>query len=340
MGRAMAYCRLRGARHAGRPRSRAHPHDLRQHSRHDRDAPPSSASAARTHPRHAVRQVRVLQPALLGQGSPGDRADRGCRERSGPSSPGRRWSRPPPAIPAWRSPWCARRKGYPLVARHGRVVLRRAPPASCACSAPRSSSRPPRSAAAAWCARPQASPEKHGWFLARQFENEANPAYHRNTTGPEILSDFAGKRLDYFVTGWGTGGTLTGAGEMIRLAAPGAPDHRRASRPTRALLAASPGRRTRSRAGRRTSCRGPQSRGRRIRSSPVTDAEAIEEARALATRRASSAASPPVPRSPRRSRSPRGARARSSSRCFRTPASVSSSTLLFEGIPEAGDPEP
>src|SRR5262245_53824788 len=61
---------------------------------------------------------------------------------------------------------------------------------------------------------------KHGWFLARQFENEANPAYHRNTTGPEILSDFAGKRLDYFVTGWGTGGTLTGAGQVIRLARP------------------------------------------------------------------------------------------------------------------------
>jgi cysteine synthase A len=62
--------------------------------------------------------------------------------------------------------------------------------------------------------------EKHGWFLARQFENEANPAYHRNTTGPEILLDFAGKRLDYFVTGWGTGGTLTGVGEILRLARP------------------------------------------------------------------------------------------------------------------------
>jgi cysteine synthase A len=61
---------------------------------------------------------------------------------------------------------------------------------------------------------------KHGWFLARQFENPANPAYHRNTTGPEILSDFAGKRLDYWVTGYGTGGTMTGAGEMIRLARP------------------------------------------------------------------------------------------------------------------------
>ena len=63
--------------------------------------------------------------------------------------------------------------------------------------------------------------QKHGWFLARQFENPANPAYHRNTTGPEILLDFAGRRLDYFVTGWGTGGTLTGAGEMLKLARPG-----------------------------------------------------------------------------------------------------------------------
>ena len=61
---------------------------------------------------------------------------------------------------------------------------------------------------------------KHGWFLARQFENEANPAYHRSTTGPEIIQDFVGRRLDFFVTGWGTGGTLTGAGQMIRLARP------------------------------------------------------------------------------------------------------------------------
>lgn len=62
--------------------------------------------------------------------------------------------------------------------------------------------------------------EKYGWFLARQFENPANPEYHRNTTGPEILRDFAGKRLDYWVTGYGTGGTMTGAGEMIKLARP------------------------------------------------------------------------------------------------------------------------
>lgn len=62
--------------------------------------------------------------------------------------------------------------------------------------------------------------DKHGWFLARQFDNPANPAYHRSTTAAEILRDFAGKRLDYFVTGWGTGGTMTGVGEVLRVARP------------------------------------------------------------------------------------------------------------------------
>jgi cysteine synthase len=62
--------------------------------------------------------------------------------------------------------------------------------------------------------------EKHGWFFTNQFENPANPAYHRQTTAPEILRDFAGRRLDYFVTGWGTGGTLTGVGEVLKVARP------------------------------------------------------------------------------------------------------------------------
>jgi len=62
--------------------------------------------------------------------------------------------------------------------------------------------------------------EKHGWFLARQFENPANPAYHAQTTGPEILRDFAGDRLDFWVTGWGTGGTLSGAGRVLKAARP------------------------------------------------------------------------------------------------------------------------
>jgi cysteine synthase A len=62
--------------------------------------------------------------------------------------------------------------------------------------------------------------KKNGSFLARQFENPANPEYHRNTTGPEILRDFVGKRLDWWVTGYGTGGTLTGAGDILRKARP------------------------------------------------------------------------------------------------------------------------
>ncbi len=62
--------------------------------------------------------------------------------------------------------------------------------------------------------------DKHGWFLASQFTNPANPAYHRNTTAPEILRDFAGQRLDFFVSGWGTGGTLTGVGEVLKAARP------------------------------------------------------------------------------------------------------------------------
>jgi cysteine synthase A len=62
--------------------------------------------------------------------------------------------------------------------------------------------------------------KKHGWFMTEQFDNPANPEYHRNTTGPEIIRDFAGRRLDYYVSGWGTGGTITGAGEIIKMARP------------------------------------------------------------------------------------------------------------------------
>ncbi len=68
--------------------------------------------------------------------------------------------------------------------------------------------------------RAKAYAQKHGAFLTEQFDNPANPAYHRNTTGPEILQDFADHRLNWFVSGWGTGGTLTGAGQMIKLARP------------------------------------------------------------------------------------------------------------------------
>jgi len=123
--------------------------------------------------------------------------------------------------------------------------------------------------------------KKHGWFLARQFENEANPAYHRSTTGPEILSDFAGKRLDYFVTGWGTGGTLTGAGQMIRLARPDVQII--ATEPAgAALLSGKPF--TPHKIQGWTPDFVPAVLDRTVphRVLPVTDAEAIETARALA----------------------------------------------------------
>jgi cysteine synthase A len=56
----------------------------------------------------------------------------------------------------------------------------------------------------------------NGWFLARQFETEANAEIHESTTGREIIADFKGERLDYFVTGYGTGGTVTGVGRVLR----------------------------------------------------------------------------------------------------------------------------
>jgi cysteine synthase len=62
--------------------------------------------------------------------------------------------------------------------------------------------------------------EKNGWFLTRQFENEANPAIHEHTTGPEIVAAFKGKKLDYWVTGFGTGGTLTGVARVLKKQSP------------------------------------------------------------------------------------------------------------------------
>lgn len=56
----------------------------------------------------------------------------------------------------------------------------------------------------------------NGWFLASQFETDANAKIHENTTAREILSDFDGKRLDYWVSGYGTGGTVTGVGRVLR----------------------------------------------------------------------------------------------------------------------------
>ena len=57
---------------------------------------------------------------------------------------------------------------------------------------------------------------KHGWWMSRQFENEANPEFHSRTTAQEIVRDFEGEKLDYWVTGFGTGGTLKGVARVLR----------------------------------------------------------------------------------------------------------------------------
>jgi len=62
--------------------------------------------------------------------------------------------------------------------------------------------------------------KKYGWFLADQFQNPANPEYHRKTTAVEIINDFKNEKLDYFISGWGTGGTITGVGEVLKVARP------------------------------------------------------------------------------------------------------------------------
>ena len=74
---------------------------------------------------------------------------------------------------------------------------------------------PPAEGATGMVRKTIALAEKNGWFYTRQFENEANADFHSNTTAKEILADFAGERLDYWVTGFGTGGTLKGVARVL-----------------------------------------------------------------------------------------------------------------------------
>ena len=67
----------------------------------------------------------------------------------------------------------------------------------------------------AWSNKAQELAKTHGWFLTRQFENEANPDMHSRTTAREIVDDFKGEKLDYWVTGFGTGGTLKGVARVL-----------------------------------------------------------------------------------------------------------------------------
>ncbi|MCT4792412.1 MULTISPECIES: cysteine synthase A [Exiguobacterium] len=70
-------------------------------------------------------------------------------------------------------------------------------------------------------ARATAEAEEHGYFMPQQFNNESNPVVHEKTTGPEIVEAFEGMTLDAFIAGIGTGGTITGAGKVLREAFPG-----------------------------------------------------------------------------------------------------------------------
>jgi cysteine synthase len=181
---------------------------------------------------------------------------------------------------------------------------------------------------------------KHGWFLANQFANPANPAYHRSTTGPEILRDFAGKRLDFFVTGWGTGGTLTGVGEVIRLARPEVQIV--VTEPSNAGLLAG-------KTWAPHKIQGwtpdfiPEVLNQNVahRNEPVTDIESIEAARALARQEGIfcgiSAGGTFAAAHKVASQAPQGAVILT---MLPDTAERYLSTPLFEGINEGGDPEP
>ena len=142
----------------------------------------------------------------------------------------------------------------------------------------------------------------NGWFLARQFETEANAEIHESTTAREIVGDFKGERLDYFVTGYGTGGTVTGRRARAPPRAPRDEDHperageraarrqrpragaRRRRRPRPSAIRRSS--RTRSRAGRRTSsrscCRRRSTSHYYDQLIPIAGADGIKWAQALA----------------------------------------------------------
>jgi cysteine synthase len=182
--------------------------------------------------------------------------------------------------------------------------------------------------------------QKHGWFLARQFENPANPAYHRSTTGPEILQDFVGKRLDFFVSGWGTGGTLTGAGEIIKVARPEVKII--ATEPDSAqLLAGKPFAPHKIQGWTPDFVPAVLNKAVADRIVPVTDTEAIETARALARQEGifcgiscggTFAAALKVARD-----APQGSVLLA---MLPDTAERYLSTALFEGISDASDPEP
>ena len=173
------------------PQERSRHNDSRNHPRHHRK------HARRQDPAHGaagvtdVRQVRGLQPAVLGQGPAGDRDHRGRRAaRDAQARPDRR--RGDLRQHRDRARDGLRGQGLSLRRDHVRQLLRRAAEAH---ADPRGEGHPePRGRARhrGWSKKAEELAKKHGWFLARQFENPANPEYHRNTTGPRSFATSSG----------------------------------------------------------------------------------------------------------------------------------------------------
>ena len=202
--------------------------------------------------RHDLRQDRGVQSAVVGQG-PACVRDHRRRGAARDVKPGQTVVEATSGNTGIALAMVCAARGYPFVATMVGDVLRRAPQDHARARRESDPDAGRRARHGHGAARGRSSPRSTAGFSRASSRIPANPAYHRQTTGPEILQDFAGRRLDFWVTGWGTGGTLTGAGEMIKLARPEVqiiatePAAPRCS-------AARPGRRTRSRAGRRTSC--------------------------------------------------------------------------------------
>ena len=169
--------------------------------------------------------------------------------------------------------------------------------------------------------------EANGWFLARQFETTANADIHEATTAREIINDFAGSRLDCFVTGYGTGGTIAGVGRVLRKERPdtrivlsepanaqliGSGRAQERTPTTRLPPATRPSSRIRSRAGRRisfpTCCRRRSIRSSMTRWCRSPAPRASNGRRRWPRRKGYSPAFPVAPASPWRARSPSGRR--------------------------------
>ena len=277
------------------------PHgQIRQHPRDRRQHPGRQGRQARAGRHRPLRQDRSVQPARVRQGPPRARRHRG-RRATGDLKPGQTVIEATSGNTGIGLAMVCAQKGYPLVVTMAesfsverrklmrflgaKVILTPAP-----------------AGGTGMVNKAVELAKTHGWFLTRQFENEANADFHSRTTAREIVNDFAGERLDYWVTGFGTGGTLKGVARVLAKERPetrivsGEPadapmlSQRHAAGAERRRLAGvaatRPGSRIRFRAGARTSSpSSPATRSRRSRStgcSPCPTPEAMQWSRQLA----------------------------------------------------------